>query len=1015
MASGVISTVAGNGHFYLGNSQEVGDGAPAIDAILDYPTGLALDSTGDLLIADSGNYRLREVNQATGIITTIAGTGFADYSGAEVPATGADVSEPNAVAVDSAGDVFIADSGGEAVREVHATTGAISTVAGGGVLWGTDADGGPATAAQLGNPDSIVVNSAGDLVLADAVADAIREVNLATGIITTVAGTGNPGFSGDRGPATAAEISSPTGLALDSAGDLFFADDGNNRIREIHAATGLITTVAGDGTAGYNGSDMPATAAELDEPEGLTIDSAGDVYFVDRKNLTIREINAAGWITNVSGDGPGIVAPPVFGYYTNDVTLDSAGDLLVSDDNELGQVVDLNLNSGVSTTLVASDSAISALGDGGAASLASLSNPGQVVFDAAGDMILPDMGHGRVREVIAGVQVVVAKPQMTVTGNGNAIADGATATSQLNGTDLGAVTCSTAITENYVIQNYGDQPVSLGPVSLSGANTSDFAIMIQPASLLAPGASTELSIRFTPATAGTRTATVTFSENDPAQPTPFSFSISGEGQLVPTTVSLSTSASTVSPGQAITLTATVAATSANLPPLSVGTVTFEDDGTVLGTAPVRSNVATLPGVVLTTVGVNSLSAVYSGSAATNIAASATGVSPDSLVTTIAGTTTPPGDGGSATAAELWFPGGIAEDSAGDVFISDSGHDVIREINHATGMISTYAGNGIRGQSGDGGSATAAQLSDPQGIALDAAGDLFIADTGNGSIREVNHVTGMITTVAGLVAFGEGDGGPATAAQLISPAGIAVDSSGNLFIADTYNDRIREVNAITGIISTVAGNGTAGFAGDGGQGTAAELNAPADIVLNSSGELFIADHSNNRIRELNLLTGIITTIAGNGVAGYSGDGLAATAAELNQPQGLALDASGNLFIADSGNDRVREINASTGRITSPAGNGSANFGGDGGQAVAASLVLPDAVAFDSSGDLLISDAGNERVREVNHASGIITTIAGNGLANYSGDGGAATASALTQPQMVAVDAGGTCSSPTRGTT
>ena len=221
------------------------------------------------------------------------------------------------------------------------------------------------------------------------------------------------------------------------------------------------------------------------------------------------------------------------------------------------------------------------------------------------------------------------------------------------------------------------------------------------------------------------------------------------------------------------------------------------------------------------------------------------------------------------------------------------------------------------------------------MAVDASGNLYIADTGNNRIRKVS-ATGIITTVAGNGSAGySGDGGPATSAQLDGPEGVAVDGSGNLYIADTCNNRIRKVSA-TGIITTVAGNGSAGYSGDGGPATSAQLSLPAGVAVDGSGNLYIADSGNNRIRKVSA-TGIITTVAGNGSPGYSGDGGPATSAQLNQPAGVAVDASGNLYIADSSNNRIRKVSA-TGIITTVAGNGFDGYSGDGGPATSAATQL-----------------------------------------------------------------------------
>src|SRR6266850_2093795 len=254
------------------------------------------------------------------------------------------------------------------------------------------------------------------------------------------------------------------------------------------------------------------------------------------------------------------------------------------------------------------------------------------------------------------------------------------------------------------------------------------------------------------------------------------------------------------------------------------------------------------------------------------------------------------------------------------------------------------------------------------------------------VLAVPALSQTINTVAG---GGAGDGGAATSASLNRPYGVALDASGNLYVADYLNNRIRKVTAATGILTTVAGNGSPTFAGDGGAATGASLSGPAGVALDASGNLYIADYFNARIRKVAAATGIITTVAGNGTATFAGDGGAATSASLSYPYGVALDASGNLYIPDSGNQRIRKITATTGIITTVAGNGINTFAGDGGAATSASLSSPTGVALDASGNLYIADYGNQRIRKVAAASGVITTVAGNGSATFAGDGEAAT--------------------------
>ncbi len=384
-----------------------------------------------------------------------------------------------------------------------------------------------------------------------------------------------------------------------------------------------------------------------------------------------------------------------------------------------------------------------------------------------------------------------------------------------------------------------------------------------------------------------------------------------------------------------------------------------------------------------------------------------------------------GDNGPATAAELNGPQSIASDAAGDLFIADTGNNVIREVDAATHVITTVAGSA---SNGDGGQATAANLSGPSAVAVDSAGDVFILESagefsqlvagpdsipmqsaGPDVVREINAVTHVITTVAGNGNFGySGDNGPATAAELGDPTAIAVDAAGDLFIADTDNDVIREVNLVTGIITTVAGSyGNNGYSGDNGPATAASLAYPTAIAVDVAGNLFIDDSGNNVIREVNASTQIITTVAGTYQNyGYGGDGGLATSAELNAPQGIAVDAAGNLFISDTYNNVIREVNAVTQAITTVAGMyGQQGDGGDNGPAATASVGFPGAIALDAAGDLFIDEADNGVIREINAVTHVITTVAGSGLFGFSGDGGPATAAELNYPEGIALDAGG----------
>ena len=434
-----------------------------------------------------------------------------------------------------------------------------------------------------------------------------------------------------------------------------------------------------------------------------------------------------------------------------------------------------------------------------------------------------------------------------------------------------------------------------------------------------------------------------------------------------------------------------------------------------------------------------------------------------LITTFAGNGSVgySGDGGPATDARINYPKGVYADQSGNVFIADTSNHRVRKVD-PDGNITTFAGNGSAGYSGDGGPATNASLQEPTSVAVDGLGNVYIADSKNHCIRMVDP-DGNITTVAGTGSSGySGDTGPATSAQLSEPSGIYVDASRNIFIADTNNHLIRKVDGTTQVITRIAGNTTASVLGDGGLATDAKLNKPIGIFVDLDENIYIADSDHHLIRKVDGTTQIINTVAGNGVAGYGGDGGPATSASINNPRSVWVDESGRIYIADTENHRVRRTGAVTGNMYTAAGNGSAGYSGDDGLAINAALNKPHAVCFhespspaylyiadpsnyqirkvdlssgflvkaagtlwsgyngdniyatsarlnypfgahvDSSGNVYIADTYNHRIRKVNRTTGIITTVAGKGSKGFTGDGGPATNARLRYPFSVYLD-------------
>jgi sugar lactone lactonase YvrE len=824
--------------------------------------------------------------------------------------------------------IYVADSGNNVVRRLDTRTGNEIVVAGKGGS-GFGGDGGPATDARFNGPSGLAVDTTGNLFIADTGNQRIRVVDTA-GTITSVAGNGTAGFGGDGGPATSAQLNRPVRVAVDHGGNLFIADTGNNRIRMVDTA-GTITTVAG-------GLGQGPALAIGQTPTGVVV-SGPFVYVADSGSYAVRRIDtrtgseivvAGNGTAGFSGDG-GPATSAQFGKATvgfpfggpSGLAVDPAGNLFIADQyNQRIRKVDA---AGIITTVAGGGAPADGLGDGGPATSAQLffyGNAG-VAVNAAGTLFIA--GNGRIRKVdAAGIITTVAGGGSPADGLG----DGGPATSA---------------------QFCGQSGVAVDQIgNLFIADSENNRIRKVDA-------------------AGTIT---TVAGSGPAcRPGPGSCGLGGDGGPATSAKLCEPSGVAVDPG---------------------GNLFIVDNAN------------------------NRIRKVDTAGTITTVAGSGPGGLGGGFS----------GDGGPASMAELnlyqtYGNVGVAVDPAGNLFIADTGNNRLRKVDTA-GTITTIAGGGgnmgSASFSGDGGPATSAQLNSPSDVAVDPGGNLFIADTGNNRIRAVD-TAGTITSVAGSGGFGGfgGDGGPATSAQLNAPSGVAVDTTGNLFIADNRNNRIRKVDT-AGTMMSVAGNGTSGFGGDGGPATSGQLDlyGNAGVAVDAAGNLYIADTGNERVRKVDTV-GTITTVAGNGsCCGFSGDGGAATSAQLNYPRSVTLNAAGNLFIADTSNNRIRTVDAA-GIITTVAGGGSPTDGlGDGGPAASAQLNAPWSVTADTAGNLFIADTGHQRIRKIDTA-GTITTVAGDGTVycspfggcggGFSGDGGPATSAQLSNPFGVAVDGAG----------
>ena len=777
-----------------------GDGVAATTAAVNLPQGVALDGGGNLYIADTANNRIRRVDAVTGVITTVVGNGQQGYAGDGALAIMAQLNHPAGIAVDAYGNLYIADTGNSVIRKVAAATGEIATIAGNGTA-GYAGDGGLATAAELNLPAALAVDASGNILIADSANNRIRFVDAASGRISLYAGNGSTTYNGDGLAATQAALSNPQGVALDSSDNLYLTDTGHNLVREVVTSTGEIQIVAGTAgqPGGFGGDGGPATSALLNAPTGLTLDTSGNLYVSDSANARIREVSA-GTITTLAGNGTA-------GFNNTDGALATTA--------QVNHPVGLAVNAGDAVYVAdTANNAVRLISDGRHFSIAplSLTTPVtrylylQVNSSLTLNALSVSIGEAQKKEFSLGV---VSSPPAFSIGTLTACA--------ANGAYSVGSICIVPLT--FAPGYPGERAAALSVATSAGTEMYGLSgAGLGPETVLSPGIITSI---------------LTTSSG---QPTYEQLAIDAQGDVY---------VANKMNNQIDVWCAGVNASNGCASSGSSNVFVGSSDAIVTATlnAPTAVALDAAENLYIANSGANNILRV---DAATH------------AVTTVAGNGTQgyTGDGGAATSAELHTPSGVAATADGTLYIADTGNNVARRVDAVTGIITTVAGiAGPGGYSGDGGLAIQAMLNNPFGVTLGDHRHLYIADTNNSVIRSVDPVTGIIRTVAGTggVAGFSGDGGVAMNALLAFPLAVVADAAGNLYIADTGNARIRRVDAANGTIETIAGSNQPGFAGDGGASTLAELAAPSGVGMDALGQVVLADQTNSTVRSITALS------------------------------------------------------------------------------------------------------------------------------------------------------------------
>lgn len=921
---GLVSTIAGDG------SAGSADGTGAA-ASFKSPSYITVDAIGNLYVADSGNETIRKITPA-GVVTTLAGTagnlGRGNGQGAA-----ATFNNPRGIAIDAHGNIFVGDLTNNIIREITTNGYTISPgLPAGltfnsttGIISGTPTAASPATnytitAYNQGGSSSFIVNITVQAPIIVAVPPPdisyvspqnylvnqpiipLDPANTGGAVPATIYGqvstfAGNGASGSANGTGTAASFSGLHSVGTDLVGNVYITD--NNQIRKI-SPSGVVTTLAGSATAGFaNGT---GAAASFNQPSGITIDAAGNIYVADTKNDVIRMITQSGVVTTIAGtpgvqglvNGTGGAAK--FNAPTGIVVDDNSGDIYVAD---AGNNLIRKITPGGVVTTFASG----------------FSNPVSITIDLNGNLYVADTGSQTVKKITPAGAVSTFASGFTspmsvsadVSGNVYVADAGANLIKKISPT--GQVT---------TLAGSGVAGATNGPVTTASFNHPD-------------GVSADIfgNVYVTdPNNFLVRKIVTTGYTISPGLPAGLVFDgktgiISGTPTVTsPTTIYTVTAYNT---GGSSTTQISITVSDKNIPPVPAPDIAYNPNLVVytVGT-PIPDAIPTNKGGILP-------SGTYG------------------LTSTIAGTGSPGHADGNGIGASFNEPFGVATDTKGNIYVVDQLNNTIRKIT-PSGVVTTLAGSGTIGKAD--GTGTAASFNNPTGIAVDVAGNVYVADVSNNEIRKINPA-GVVTTLAGSGAQGAANGS-GTAASFSNPSGLAVDGAGNIYVADLSNNLIRKITP-GGVVTTLAGSGLSGSAD--GTGTNASFNQPYGLAVDSKGNVYVADWGNNEIRKITP-SGVVTTVAGGIAPGdVNGQG---TAARFNKPFGIAIDENGYIYVVDTGNEKIKVISPS-GLVTTVAGSGAK--GSDNGLGSQASFYQPVGVVSDGAGDVYVADEFNNLIRRI----------------------------------------------------